>query len=59
MFAKKQEEKHFHLGQSEFVNRSKRVKRKLQTDLLDAAKCRIKLNYEYKKEDDELRFYMI
>lgn len=43
---------------AEFVNRSKRVKRKLQTDLLDAAKCRIKLNYEYKKEDDELRFYI-
>jgi hypothetical protein len=43
---------------SEFVNRSKRVKRKLQTDLLDAAKCRIKLNYEYNKKDDELRFYI-
>jgi len=42
---------------AEFVNRSKRVKRKLQTDLLDAAKCRIKLNYEYNK-DDELRFYI-
>lgn len=43
---------------AEFVNRSKRVKLKLQTDLLDASKCRIKLNYEYKKEDDELRFYI-
>ena len=41
---------------SEFVNRSKRVKLKLQTDLLDAAKCRIKLNYEYNEKDDELRF---
>ena len=31
---------------AEFVNRSKRVKLKLDFDLLDAAKCRIKLNYK-------------
>lgn len=42
----------------EFINRSKRVKLKLRSDLLDAAKCTIKLNYKYKKEDDELRFYI-
>ncbi len=42
----------------EFINRSKRVKLKLQNDLLDAAKCRIKLNYKYNTKADELRFYI-
>jgi hypothetical protein len=41
---------------SKFINRSKRVKQIIQTDLLNKSKCKMKFKWGYKEKDNELRF---
>lgn len=41
---------------SKFVNRSKRVKKILETRLLDPAMCKMKFKWKYNEKDNELRF---
>jgi len=41
---------------SKFVNRSKRVKKILETRLLDTTMCEMEIKWRYKEKDNELRF---